>query len=72
MNSIKQCFTDVGGKLSSKRIAGALGWLASLGMVAMSGWGYSFTSELVTTALITSAGMLGASVFERIKDRISQ
>jgi hypothetical protein len=66
MKWIKSCFTDINNKPSSKRLAGALGWISSIIMVALGGLGFFDPNvTLVSTLMFASTGLLGSTIAER-------
>lgn len=66
---IKQVFTDVNGKVSSKRVAFPVSLVITVALIIMQGTEY-FTMDvqgLIQTMIVATYALLGLSIGERIK-----
>lgn len=71
-NIIKEVFTDINGKVSSKRVAFPISLLITVALIIMQGTEV-FTMDvqgLIQTMIVSTYALLGLSIGERFKNKI--
>jgi len=62
-----EIFTDANGKISSKRVFGAIGFITSIIAICL-----KVDTESIRFLLITSAGLIGLGIGENIMSKIKK